>query len=139
MKNLTYVILAAAMLVSACAEKEMAMAPASPRTPYQSIVINTPGVTGVNCVMQSGNNTYTVKAPGAVMVRRAPDMMNVSCFKGNHMAGRNTVRPSFAPSEGAEVKGTQTACVSCAYPNTVTVAMSLNGNAMDVPVTVWPR
>lgn len=138
MKKLKLVILAAAMLVSACAEKQVSMAPPA-RTPYQSIVINTPGVTGVNCVMQSGRDTYTVKAPGAVMVRRAPDMMNVSCFKGDHMTGRNTVRPSFAPSEGAEVKGTQEACVSCAYPNTVTVAMSLNGSAMNVPVTVWPR
>ncbi len=138
MMKLKFAVLAAAMLVSACAEKEVSMAPPA-RTPYQSIVINTPGVTGVNCVMQSGNDTYSVKAPGAVMVRRAPDMMNVSCFKGEHMSGRNTVRPSFAPSEGAEVKGTQAACVSCAYPNTVTVAMSLNGSAMNVPVTVWSR
>ncbi len=138
MNQLKFAMLAAAMLLSACAEKEVSMAPPA-RTPYQSIVINTPGVTGVNCVMQSGNDTYAVKAPGAVMVRRAPDMMNVSCFKGEHMSGRNTVRPSFAPSEGAEVKGTQTACVSCNYPNTVTVAMSLNGSAMNVPVTVWSR
>jgi len=138
MRKLKYFSVALLLLVSACAEKQVSMAPPA-RTPYQSIVINTPGVTGVNCVMQSGNDTYSVKAPGAVMVRRAPDMMNVACFKGDHMTGRNTVRPSFAPSEGAEVKGTQEACVSCAYPNTVTVAMSLNGNAMDVPVTVWPR
>ncbi len=138
MNKMKFFVLAAAMLVSACAEKEVSMAPPA-RTPYQSIVINTPGVTGANCVMQGGLNTYSVKAPGAVMVRRAPDTMSISCFKGNHMSGRNTVRPSFAPSEAAEVRGTQTACVSCAYPNTVTVAMSLNGSAMDVPVTIWSQ
>ena len=136
--KLKFAILATALLVSACAEKEVSMAP-PPRTPYQSIVINTPGVTGANCVMQGGLNTYSVKAPGTVMVRRAPDVMNISCFKGEHMAGRSTVRPSFAPSEAAEVKGTQGNCISCAYPNTVTVAMSLNGSAMDVPVTIWPQ
>lgn len=133
-----YAALVAVLLLSACAEKEVSMAP-PPRTPYQSIVINTPGVTGANCVMQGGLNTYSVKAPGTVMVRRAPDVMNISCFKGEHMTGRNTVRPSFAPSEAAEVRGTQGSCISCAYPNTVTVAMSLNGSAMNVPVTVWPR
>jgi hypothetical protein len=138
MTKLKLAALAAALLLSACAEKEVSMAP-PPRTPYQSIVINTPGVTGANCVMQSGNDTYSVKAPGSVMVRRAPDTMSIACFKGDHMAGRNTVRPSFAPSEAAEVKGTHAACVSCAYPNTVTVAMSLNGSAMDVPVTIWPQ
>ncbi|HYD18174.1 MAG TPA: hypothetical protein VEF76_06825 [Patescibacteria group bacterium] len=131
----TALVVALALLTSACAEKQAAAS--IDNTPYQKIVINTPGVTGASCVVQSGGNTYAVLTPGAVTVRRAPDAMSVSCFKGNHMKGNDVVRPSFAPREGEKVRGTQSACITCNYPNTVTIAMSLNGHAMNVPVTVW--
>lgn len=131
-------ILAAALLLSvtACSHEEEHAAIEAPRTEFQSVVVNTPGVTGVSCVLQSGNNSYSVTAPGAVMVHRAPDIMNVSCFKGNYMRGQASFKPSFAPGEGDAVRGTQSSCLSCNYPSTVTVALSLNKGAMDVPYTI---
>ena len=135
-------ILAAALAVclalSACAETEKPVA-TQVRTPYQSVVVNTPGVTGANCVMQSGGNTYSVKAPGSVMVRRAPDTMTISCFKGNHMRGHTSARPSFAPGEGEAVRGTQISCMTCNYPTSISVAMSLNSGSMEVPYIILPN
>lgn len=125
-----------ALCVSACARKETAAVPEA-RGPYQSVVIHTPGVTGANCVVQSGAKTYTVVAPGSVMVHRAPDAMTVSCFKGDHMRGASTVRPTFAPREAEGARETRSACLTCSYPNTVTVAMSLNAGSMDVPYRMF--
>lgn len=128
-------LFAALLLLAGCSHEEHAVID-GPRTDFQSVSVNTPGVTGVSCVLQSGNNTYSVKAPGAVMVHRAPDIMNVSCFKGNYMRGQASFRPTFAPGEAEAVRGTQNACLSCNYPSTVTVALSLNKGAMDVPYTI---
>jgi hypothetical protein len=128
------------LALSACAkEEEQAAFMPEQRTAFQSVVVNTPGVTGADCVVQSGNSSYSVRAPGAVMVRRAPDTLSISCFKGDHMRGTASARPTFAPGEGNAVRGTQNACMTCNYPTSITVAMSLNGNAMDVPFMVWPN
>ena len=130
--------LALCLALSACAETEKPVA-SQVRTPYQSVVVNTPGVTGANCVMQSGDNTYSVKAPGSVMVRRAPDVMSISCFKGDHMRGQVSARPTFAPREGEAVRGTQGACMTCNYPTTISVALSLNAGSMEVPFSILPN
>lgn len=128
------------LALSACAaEEEQAAFMPEPRTAFQSVVVNTPGVTGANCVLQSGANSYSVIAPGSVMVRRAPDTMSVSCFKGDHMRGTASAKPTYAPGEGNAVRGTQNACMTCNYPTSVTVAMSLNSGSMAVPYYVWPQ
>ncbi|MDE1151083.1 MAG: hypothetical protein PW788_00980 [Micavibrio sp.] len=122
------------LLLSGCADTARTAADNSGGA-YQVVNVNTPGMTGANCVLRSGRDTYSVKAPGSVTVRRAPDRMDVSCFKGDHMHGREIVTPSFAPREAQQAEMDHTACTTCTYPSTVTVAMSLNGNAMDVKVT----
>lgn len=132
-------VLAPMVFLAACDGKKQALHIQTERTAFQSVNVNTPGVTGANCVVQSGDNTYTVKAPGAVMVRRAPDIMNVSCFKGDHMRGQASFRPVFAPGEAEGVRGTQGVCLTCNYPGTVTVAMALNKGSMEIPYMVWPQ
>lgn len=127
------------LLALAACSKEKPAIRNDARTPYQSVNVNTPGVTGVSCVVQSGRDTYTVQAPGAVMVRRSPEPMIVHCFKGEYMRGQASVRPSYAPGEGDAVRGTQASCMSCSYPGTVTVALALDRNAMNVPYYVWPQ
>lgn len=130
------VLFAALLLLAACSHEEEHAAIEAPRTAFQSVAVNTPGVTGVSCVIQNGNDSYSVIAPGSVMVRRSPDLMNVSCFKGNYMRGQASFRPSFAPGEAEAVRGTQKECLSCNYPGTVTVALSLNKGTLDVPYTI---
>lgn len=127
------------VLLSACGGGDKTTMIETTRTAYQSVNINTPGVTGVNCVVQSGQNSYSVVAPGAVLVRRAPDTMNVSCFKGEHMRGQASFRPSFAPREAEAMRGTQAECLTCNYPSTVTVAMALNRGSMEVPLTIFAQ
>lgn len=123
--------------LAGCTHKETAKAPEPARKPFQSVVINTPGVTGANCVVKSGAKSYSVIAPGAVMVQRSPETMSVSCFKGEHMRGIANVNPTYAPSEAQKVRGTDTACMSCSYPGTVTIAMSLNAGSVETPYRIF--
>lgn len=89
-------------------------------TPWQTISINTPGVSGANCFLQAGSMSYPMQAPGKVNVRKANSPMSVTCFKGEHMLGEQKVEP---------------VCPNCGYPNSVTIAMSLDNNLFDRNVT----
>jgi len=130
----SFSILFCALLLTGCGGTEHARVE-EPSGAYQVVNINTPGVTGVSCVLKSGRNTYSVTAPGGVTVARAPDRMDVSCMKGDHMQGSASVTPTFAPREAQQAQHGHGDCTTCTYPSTITVAMSLNGNAMDVKVT----
>jgi len=93
---------------------------------YQVVSVMTPGVTGAHCFLQAGSMSYTAAANSRVMVRRAPDTMEVSCFKGLHMAGNTTVRPTVAPREAAHILGSRGQdCESCLYPENVSVVLSI--------------
>ena len=127
-----------ALLLCSCAHDDTAAVNANSSAGYQSVSVNTPGVEGSDCVMQSGNETYSVVAPGSVTVRRAPDVMTVSCFKGDHMRGQQSVTPTFAPREAQQMRKTNSDCLTCNYPSTVTVAMTLDAGAMQVPVRIGP-
>jgi hypothetical protein len=128
-------LLAAAVLLSACAEKPQQVD--NSRTPYQTITVNTPGMQGVTCVVQSGNDTYTMTAPGPVTVKRAPYTMDVNCFKGEHMRGQGRARPNYALKEAQRIASSGEACMSCNYPRTVTVAMRLDQESMSDTVRVF--
>jgi len=93
---------------------------------YQSISVMTPGVTGAHCFLQSGSMSYTAAANSRVRVRRAPDTMQVSCFKGPHMVGHASVQPTVAPREAARILGSNgQGCDSCLYPENVSVVLAL--------------
>lgn len=106
-------------------------------TPYQAVGVSTPGVTGARCFVQSGVASYTLNStPGAVMVRRAPDPLDVTCFKGAHMVGNTTVRPTVAPREAKASRGQ--ACESCLYPENVSVVMALRSSSVEKKnVRLW--
>lgn len=131
------IVLCVSVSLAGCARKETAKAPEAPRKPVQSVIINTPGVTGANCVVQSGTKSYSVIAPGAVMVQRSPETMSVSCFKGDHMRGAARINPTYAPREAQKVRGTDDGCLSCSYPGTVTIAMSLNAGSVETPYRIF--
>lgn len=105
--------------------------------PYQTVMVNTPGVTGVDCFMATNDRRYKVKAPGTIMVHRSPWPMTVSCYKGNYMRGANTVTASYAPKDGAESLTSGAACLTCAYPNTISVAMALDPAALQHDVQIF--
>lgn len=130
--------LTAAVALNACAHQETALSSMPGASPYQTITINTPGERGVNCLVQSGNESYTVIAPGPVTVRRQPSPMTVSCFKGDHMRGTQSVRAIYAPREANAIRQTGSACYTCAYPNTITIAMAINTGSLSVNLRQWP-
>lgn len=131
------VLLCLSAALSGCARKETVKAAEPGRQPFQSVIIHTPGVTGASCVVKSGVKSYSVIAPGAVMVQRSPEKMSVSCFKGEHMRGSASVNPTFAPREAQDLGETGAACLSCSYPGTVTVAMSLNAGSVETPYRIF--
>lgn len=93
----------------------------------QPVQVVTPGVTGAHCFLQAGDKNYTMAAGSRVMVARASDTLKVSCFKGPHMVGHTAVKPTVAPREEAHGRD---ACVSCTYPETVSVAMAMRAGSV---------
>lgn len=98
---------------------------------YQQISVMTPGVAGAHCFLQSGDMTYTARANSPVVVRRAPDDMAVSCFKGPHMAGHVSVKPTVAPVEAARVFADRQDCESCTYPESISVVLALRPQSVE--------
>ena len=129
------VALAALLLLAACGEYPTPVTES--RSPYQTITVNTPGMEGVSCVVQSGRETYSMTAPGPVTVKRAPYTMEVNCFKGEHMHGQSRAKPNFARKEAERVVTTGEPCISCNYPRTVTVAMRIDRESMSDTVTIF--
>jgi hypothetical protein len=115
---------------------------AGPETPapfaevqYQTIAVQTPGVENASCVVQNGSRTASMMAPGRISLPRSTTPVFISCFKGEHLRGAARAAASYAPREA----GMGEACISCAYPSTITVAMRLNGNSMAIPtITMIP-
>lgn len=123
---------ALALIAAACAPQQpRPEAKASPEE--QVVMINTPGVSGANCIVQRGAQSWRMTTPGAISLRRAQGSLSVSCFKGNHLRGTARVNPTFAPREADRKAG----CLSCAYPSTISVAMALDRRALDAPVVTF--
>jgi hypothetical protein len=98
---------------------------------YQAISVVTPGVTGAHCFLQAGSASYTTPANSRVMVRRAPDAMDVSCFKGAHMVGHTSVKPTVAPREAEDILGSGGECNSCIYPESVHVVLAIRPQSVE--------
>jgi hypothetical protein len=98
---------------------------------YQAISVVTPGVTGAHCFLQAGSMSYTTAANSRVMVRRAPDTMDVSCFKGAHMVGHASVKPTVAPREAERILGSGRDCDSCVYPESVHVVLAIRPQSVE--------
>jgi hypothetical protein len=117
--------------LSACAHESANMVDHE-KTSYQLVTVSTPGVTGANCFVQSGMASYTVSgSPGKVMVRRAPDPLDVTCFKGSHMVGNTVVKPTVAPKEAKSIFNSRQDCESCTYPENVRVVMALKSSSVE--------
>ncbi|MDP2206108.1 MAG: hypothetical protein Q8K65_07355 [Alphaproteobacteria bacterium] len=98
---------------------------------YQAISVVTPGVTGAHCFLQAGSMSYTTAANSRVMVRRAPEAMDVSCFKGAHMVGHTSVKPTVAPREAERILGSSRDCDSCVYPESVHVVLAIRPQSVE--------
>lgn len=134
----SFAALAVLVMAAGCghAPKETATIP---ETGYQAVGVVTPGVTGARCFVQSGMTSYTLAStPGTVMVRRAPDPLDVTCFKGAHMVGNAVVKPTVAPREAKAGRGQ--ACASCLYPENVSVVLALRASSVEKNnVRIWTQ
>ncbi len=65
---------------------------------YQEITVDTPGVSGVDCILETQKNKYHVVTPAAITVERSHYNMKVTCEKAYY---KNTtidkVRPLLIP------------------------------------------
>lgn len=109
------------VLLAACASESVPVA--EDRTPFQTISVLTPGVSGANCFLQSGGMSYPVAAPGKVNVRRSGQAIETTCFKGEHMVGSQR---------------TEALCAACDYPESITVVMALDDRSLDRRLRVGP-
>ncbi len=100
---------------------------------YQAVSVTTPGVTGANCFLQSGDRSYALATPAVVNIQRSAAVMDVTCFKGEHMVGNEKIRPLTAPVEAGLSVGET--CKSCVYPAMISVAMTLDDRSMDRNLT----
>lgn len=96
----------------------------------QPVHIMTPGVTGAHCLLQAGSSNYTAAAGSRIMVRRSPDTMKVSCFKGSHMVGHTSVKPTVAPREAQQAMRGGSVCSSCAYPEMISVVLAMRPSSV---------
>lgn len=128
-------LLACLLLLGACATEETVVMNDAP-VQIQKVSVNTPGQVGAHCFLQSGMRSYTMSAPGTVNVYRSRDPMTVTCFKGEHMVGTETVRPTMAPREADNAPSVD--CVTCIYPATVTVAMGLDPSSFERNLKIGP-
>lgn len=127
-------------LVGACAGKPVPVVSAP--SLFQNVGVHTPGVTGADCIMEAGRRNYRVQSPGNVQVEKSFSPMTVSCYKGAYLRGVARVTPTYAPRERQEREnsaanaGPLPACVTCSYPNTVTVAMGIDPRAFERDVRI---
>ncbi len=133
----SFAFLAALLLVAGCTNAPQTAS--DNVTPYQAVGVATPGVMGARCFVQSGVSSYTLDStPGTVRVRRAPEPLDVTCFKGAHMVGNTTVRPTVAPREAKGTPGR--VCESCLYPENVSVVMALRSSSVEKNnVRIWTQ
>ena len=96
----------------------------------QPMQVMTPGVTGAHCLLQAGSSNYATAAGSRIMVRRSPDTMKVSCFKGPHMVGHTSVKPTVAPREAQQAGRGGSFCGSCTYPETISVVLAMRPSSV---------
>lgn len=123
-------LIALVFALSGCAGGTQKTADDSARL-YQEISVVTPGVTGAHCFLQAGGMSYTAAANSRVVVRRAPQPMDVSCFKGAHMVGHTSVNPTVAPREAERILGGGRDCDSCVYPESIRVVLAIRPQSVE--------
>ncbi len=137
MKQILRFLVVVFLLLTGAACSSVPQRVAEQKTPFQTILVNTPGVTGADCIMESNDRNYRVKAPGTIMVHRSPWPLTISCYKGNYMKGVDRFSASYAPRDGEEALAKGSDCVTCSYPNIVSVAMALDPNALQHEIQIF--
>ena len=116
-------MMAVLMPLTACSQKKPQVAQPV-INPYQMVTINTPGVVGAECAMETPTGVYRMTTPGSVRVPRSAGVATVFCKKGKYFVGHKSVKPRISTFEAAGK------CTACNYPNTITVALSLHSDEM---------
>lgn len=113
-----YRLLVPAVLLLALAGCSHAPPPvaAAGSSPLQSVRVDTPGVTGAACVVQTAAGTSVVLSPARLDVPRNAQALAVTCSKGEHFRGAQTVASRRVVENGDSVYS---------YPASVSVPMTL--------------
>lgn len=69
---------------------------------YQKVRVETPGVRGADCTLNTKETKYRVITPDTVLVERSPYTMTVTCEKGNHFTAVTTVEPKTHAMNGMQ-------------------------------------
>lgn len=108
--------------------------------PYQEVVIDTPDVEGVDCILETPTQKYRVIAPGSTQVERSRHALTITCEKGNYFTATKTVEPKIRMGWSAlnvfngVIPGTAYDIASNsvhAYPEIITMDMIPDLDAME--------
>jgi hypothetical protein len=69
---------------------------------YQKVRVETPGVTGADCTLNTKAARYRLITPDSVLIERSPYTMTVTCEKGNHFTAVTTVEPKTHAMNGMQ-------------------------------------
>ena len=69
---------------------------------YQKVRVETPGVRGADCTLNTKSAKYRLITPDTVLVERSPFTMTVTCEKGNHFTAVTTVEPKTHAMNGMQ-------------------------------------
>lgn len=121
------ITLALACAVAGCKAAPLPQA-ALPPEAFQVVRVDTPGVSGAACTVQTPKGSHVLLSPASVSVARTASPIRVSCTKGEHFSGTHVITPRSLP-EGEHVAYT--------YPALVSVPMGMNARSLDTNVRVF--
>ena len=127
MKRSLLISLLAPLLLAACGHAS-GQAQTGSSSSWQSVRIDTPGVEGAACVLQTGAGSYVILSPATIDVPRNPGTLSVSCSKGEHFRGAQAVEARRIVEDGDNVYS---------YPASVSVPMTLYTPSLEPKVRVF--
>ena len=69
---------------------------------YETVRVETPGVRGADCTMNTKAAKYRLITPDEVLVERSPYTMTVTCEKGNYFTAKTTIEPKTHAMNGMQ-------------------------------------
>jgi hypothetical protein len=123
-------LLPALLALAGCAATPQTEADGTP-APFglQSVRVQTPGVSGSTCMVQTRSGTKVVTAPARLDVPRDPSPLVVTCSKGEHFRGALSLPARKAPGADGEAVYT--------YPDNVSVTLALDEPSLHPRVRIF--
>jgi hypothetical protein len=126
---LTVIALLGVLVLGGCGHKESPVVQSQRYDHYQSVRVDTPGVFGAACTLQSPSGSQVVLSPASVRVARDSRPLRVFCTKGEHFRGAQVIQARKVADENQET--------AWLYPASVSVPMRLNDSSFQADIKIF--